>query len=921
MIAWRVSSFLFCFIVLIDGAGASVNEGLASKLKKAVVKDTTVSSVDRERAGNNGKSSRLKIKGIQECILFDIDASSLPGHLVKDARLHFRSAAPLDAPVKRAGISTLASGWTEGKSQGCAHEKGAACFVQAKYKKQDWAYPGSTLMDVVFGRGNTIWQSSRASLPDRDGWQEIRVPPDILGARVAGISKGFCFYDDVGSEWSVKNGKFEYRFFPNRLIYSRESFKSSPWMEIQFKGKDLVPPDPVRSHRVETKMLPSGEAFLFWKTPFDHGGGKTLGFDVAWKKDGKYRSFPRYLIPMAQQPGGEVRMHIRDLGFGPKEGLQIAVCSLDSAGNRSKPFFADIVLSGGLGTIHIPDSGLRAFPVGERGPDPSVNISVIDLFDKYLPEERRMIPGHDNNYQSANHIFSMKERKIRIYGARNEGVCFQVVVDGDLSGFTMECLFEDEPAFQPELFLFENVKVKGRAGKQIIVPDPLVSLGKQASKRLRNGRSILCEIYISHGVSPGLKKGKLIIKPDNRPPEVFDIHLTVWHFTLPDKLSFLPEMNAYSTVSPYKGYACYRLANRHRACLNRLPYGWDGIPEFAPQKRAGGFDWVLWDKKVGPLLDGSAFAGLPRGGQPVEVMYLPLSENWPVGLAEHYTRSWWADEALSDDYRKKLKHSFRAFARHIREKAWNRTRFQFYLNNKVYYKKRLKRSSAPWIFDEPVNIQDFMALEWYGRLWHEAVDSVKGSALLDFRADISYPQYGRDILRGVTDIEYIGGNNAQKTRMKGDEIRINPKIRFAEYGTANKLVDSNVQPALWCVSAWSKGASGILPWQTIGSDTCWNNGEQTALFYPRGDRVHPSVRLKTFRAGQQFVEYLELLADSLNLPDDAVRHWVKTKMNLQGCVYKAREFEAGTEKFETGGIYGFWKLRVDIGCFLSHNSP
>ena len=40
-------------------------------------------------------------------------------------------------------------------------------------------------------------------------------------------------------------------------------------------------------------------------------------------------------------------------------------------------------------------------------------------------------------------------------------------------------------------------------------------------------------------------------------------------------------------------------------------------------------DWSAWDRRFGPLLDGSAFADLPRKGVPLECFYLPLHENWP----------------------------------------------------------------------------------------------------------------------------------------------------------------------------------------------------------------------------------------------------------------------------------------------------
>ena len=67
------------------------------------------------------------------------------------------------------------------------------------------------------------------------------------------------------------------------------------------------------------------------------------------------------------------------------------------------------------------------------------------------------------------------------------------------------------------------------------------------------------------------------------------------------------------------------------------------------------------------------------------------------------------------------------------------------------------------------------------------------------------------MFRGVMDIEYIGGNNAQKTRMKHDEQVLLGKSHFAEYGNANKIEMPNIQPTVWCLSAWSRGAIGILP--------------------------------------------------------------------------------------------------------------
>ena len=93
--------------------------------------------------------------------------------------------------------------------------------------------------------------------------------------------------------------------------------------------------------------------------------------------------------------------------------------------------------------------------------------------------------------------------------------------------------------------------------------------------------------------------------------------------------------------------------------------GWDSCS--CPRLEWERFDWAKWDKEVIPLLDGSAFQDLPREGEPVDVLYLPFNENWPVSLYEHYRPSYWADEAFTEEYKKSLRSAFAAFARHGRD--------------------------------------------------------------------------------------------------------------------------------------------------------------------------------------------------------------------------------------------------------------
>jgi hypothetical protein len=157
--------------------------------------------------------------------------------------------------------------------------------------------------------------------------------------------------------------------------------------------------------------------------------------------------------------------------------------------------------------------------------------------------------------------------------------------------------------------------------------------------------------------------------------------------------------------------------------------------------------------------------------------------------------------------------------------------------------------------------------------------------------------------------------------MKHDEQILWGKSNFAEYGSANKIKSPNLQPVLWCISAWSKGAIGVLPWQTIGGKNCWKIAEQTALFYPHSSGAKPSVRLKAFTRGQQDVEYLTLLCDVFKVPRYVVVGWLSKMTDLEGSVHRSYEADAGTVRFDNVNSTVLWKIRYCIGKMVSDKTP
>ncbi len=267
-----------------------------------------------------------------------------------------------------------------------------------------------------------------------------------------------------------------------------------------------------------------------------------------------------------------------------------------------------------------------------------------------------------------------------------------------------------------------------------------------STRRAAKSGSLHVEIYVPHDLAAGEYRGTLTLSARGgagRGTLRLPVTLRVWDFTLPDHLSFLPEMNSYGLPDNERDY--YRLAHRHRTVLNRLPYYQNGriadgcAPRWDARRQA--LDWSDWDRRFGPLLDGSAFADLPRKGVPVEVFYLPLHENWPTPMEGHYNGNYWADRAFPESYRKAFVASSRGMAEHFRARGWNETLFQCLLNNKVDFKKRgWSRGSSPWLLDEPASFQDFWALRYFARAFHEGVNQAAGSPYVLIRAPDGLPR-------------------------------------------------------------------------------------------------------------------------------------------------------------------------------------
>ncbi len=767
-------------------------------MRVAVTRDTWFSNVGNEADANLGGASKLKLKGHQEMSLIDIDPAPLKGRVIQGATLHVRLAG--DRRLHRVTVSSFGAEWVEGTSARYAPQDGSSTHNHRRHPDVPWTVPGSDLTSIILGQGGTLWRMADAFPPDAQRWQRVAVDPSVVAARVAGISHGLFLFDDTGSEWTRNGEEFHLELFPNRYVHSREAgAENAPYLTVFLGPEDHAPPVAPGAITAEVGDLPAGEAWVSWLTPRDDGPAGTAGFFVSVDQT----DVPRYLIPVAGKPGDSVRMHLRDLDLPPGAEVALAVRAVDGAGNIGPPAKAHVRVSDRK-LAPLPGTNVKPFESAAALPRlGNAEVAVLDELDKVHPVTGAMIPAQDPRYLAANHLWDARTKQVRLHAAKNEFVAFQILVRGDVQGLRPSLTWQGGDDRAPQIAFGRYHPVSTAQGP---LPDPIVPLDAAeivASTPGERSLSLHCELYVPHDARDGEHRGSLIFDLGGQKLTI-GVSLHVWDFTLPDHLSFLPEMNCYGLPQNERDY--YRLAHRHRTVLNRVPYHQNGeiAPGCAPEWDGKTLDWTAWDRRFGPYLDGSAFADLPREGVPLECFYLPLHENWPSPMEGNYNGDYWADRAFPERYRRAFVEVSRQIAAHMNERGWDETLFHCFQNGKNNFKVNgWSRGSSPWLLDEPANFQDFWALRYFGAAFHEGVNAAPGPARMVFRADISRPQWQRDSLDGLLDYNVVGGAFRDYRRMVLDRKEAFGQI-VVEYGSANavdkrqrsagRLVDRRLDP-------------------------------------------------------------------------------------------------------------------------------
>ena len=172
---------------------------------------------------------------------------------------------------------------------------------------------------------------------------------------------------------------------------------------------------------------------------------------------------------------------------------------------------------------------------------------------------------------------------------------------------------------------------------------------------------------------------------------------------------------------------------------------------------------------------------------------------------------------------------------------------------------------------------------------------------------------------GVMQVQY-GGFSDMTRNLRLRWLRENTRVITRDYGGLGDPMMSYTQASANVLNLWLSGASGFLPWQTLGGSRSLDKNTTTTLFVD-GERFNTPVvadmRLKAFRQGQQIIEYAVLLAERKKLSRQQVRAFI-TQFFPVGLVNTGSNVDnADSKKSTTFVSWEFSALKKQMARLIS----
>ncbi len=729
-----------------------------------------------------------------------------------------------------------------------------------------------------------------------------------------------------------------------------------PVLVVVGEAVDKTPPAAPADVRVSQVAPSDGTITLTFTAPGDDGpAGTAQAYEAAWQEVGTSAPaapLPRWSLPRPVTGGEPQRLPVFTL---PPGRYELAIRAVDEAGNRGPAAKVAVTVPKPPDATLV-----KAQATDAAAPTPAApaneNLSVYACPDVAKVEP---VTGHvlrdgaafapDPAFASANPVWRADGKLIRLQAAANEVVAFKLIIKkgaqpltgvrvsaGDLSGpggakiaaepnvRSFRVWYVDTGLLTPRGYRPAGSPPAAR-GKRIWHGDACLPLEAPFDRAFsvpspdnridsQQYQAVWVDVYVPRGTRSGLYNGKITVRAEGLDrPVTLNLALNVLGLALPDELSWRVEMNRYGPVTGYAGVSkadavkaerlYYQLAHRHRTVLNMLSYtqSSSGYTGLLPQMAGQGTDvrvadWAAWDKRFGPLFDGSAFSAKggyvgPGADTPIAHFYLPFCEGWPVKLNKQTYRDYavlktrldfaeWAKtsrplaETISQDYRRAFARVVRQYFEHFGQKGWHRTRFQVFFNNKYYFKLPYfaggftGNGTSFWLLDEPIDYDDYAADRFYVKLAREGYDAAGASSVrVEYRLDVSQPYLTRGLWDDLGGLCVTSGGLRFAPTVAARQ-RWLPDEAYWHYGQRPSVGDAHISMIRLFLKSWCAGAVGTVPYWNFGGES-WRTPNALATIwtgkkYAGGPKSYigaiPGARLKVIRRAQQDIEYLNLLA-------------------------------------------------------------
>ena len=647
---------------------------------------------------------------------------------------------------------------------------------------------------------------------------------------------------------------------------------------------------------------------------------------------------PRYLIPFATGAGESQELILRDI-LEPGISYTVSFVAVARGGTQSP---VQKVTVTGNNIASYPFENISISEPASGGPGISqggLKVFAIPVSDKIKPDGELVenVPIH---YTVNNPVFNGSSIALR--GGRNDMLAFQLVLKDSgtsQSGIALEVTGVDlNPVMDRVGFVNTD---DGMVAELLRGASSSYGTAMDENAENQHAQAILVEFHVPQDAAIGTRRGIVGISGPFGSISI-PITMDIEAFDLPDKPTFKCEMNDYGYPNYQATFnALQTVARRFRSHVNLVPYGQSvrtrmdmymlpgggQMDEDAYNDFRAGDTTGHWDDFVtgfAPIFDASLYSSSPWSSAPIPGFYLTFHESWPLVAGDYYAEGVKdAYQAFPDRYGNTFKNIVRDFVGLAKSNKWNDAGFQVYLNNKPrgdYY--TIGDGSTPWTLDEPVNFWDFRALGYFGKLFKEGAGD-HSPVDVKYRIDISRYPYHRGQLDGLVDLAVVNRDLYTFRRLIFD-IAIRDDVEIWNYGTANKITDSNASAVGWILSCYAMGGRGVLPWSTVKKGDKYlagvtgNDHQQRALFVVAEDgqapQVYPSLRLAAYRRGELDVEYLEILKERGSYTTAQIERLIKKYLNLDAAfsVSSAYAEDAGTISFADLTSTQLWQLRTHV---------